>query len=822
MKRRRVSLLFLIVALLFVAGALGWNLFGDLPTPDALITRSARDTTKIFDRNGRLLYEILDPRAGSRTRVRLSDLPLHLRQAVVAVEDANFYQNPGVDTIGVLRAAWQNISAGEIVAGGSTITQQLARQVLLSPEERDTRRFTRKLREAVLALEITPTYSKDQILEMYLNEVYFGQLAYGIEAAARTYFGKPARDLDLAESALLAGLIQSPSAYNPLVNLDAARARQRIALGLMVKNGLITEAQSVIAQAEPLHFASASPTTTLRAPHFVFYVRNLLEARYGAEHVNAGGLRVITTLDLDLQERAENIVHQRLDELTQRAREGTAPDHNVHNAALVALEPATGEILALVGSANYFDAQIDGAVNVALSERQPGSSIKPITYAAAFARDLTPASIFSDVPTTFRTREQLPYEPQNYDLAWNGPISLRSALATSSNVVAVKVLDHIGIPALIGTAHSLGISTFDDSERFGLALTLGAGEVKLFELTSAYATFANAGQRVAPSAILSVNGERLPKSDPQTTLVTPQIAYLITDILSDNAARIPAFGEESALKLARPAAAKTGTTTDFRDNWTIGYTPDLVVGVWVGNADNRPMVGITGITGAAPIWHDVMEFAHKGKPVRDFHRPDGLIQVQVCATSGLLPTQECPRRRAELFIAGTEPTRYDDTFRAYAIDAATGLLWTESCRGPRIERMFRVLPADAREWGHAQGITEPPGMDCQGIRAQIGGGDAAILQITSPSSNSMFALSSQIPLAAQRIEISARAGTSAPVNQVTLVVDGQPFATVTRPPYRALWQLALGEHTVQVVGVSAQGKPIASEVIVFRVVKENE
>ncbi|CAG0965556.1 partial penicillin-binding protein 1A, partial [Anaerolineae bacterium] len=267
MKRRRVSLLFLIVALLFVAGALGWNLFGDLPTPDALITHSARDTTKIFDRNGRLLYEILDPRAGSRTRVRLSDLPLHLRQAVVAVEDANFDQNPGVDALGILRAAWQNISAGEIVAGGSTITQQLARQVLLSPEERDTRRFTRKLREAVLALEITHTYSKDQILEMYLNEVYFGQLAYGIEAAARTYFGKPARDLDLAESALLAGLIQSPSAYNPLVNLDAARARQRIALGLMVKNGLITEAQSVIAQAELLHFASASPTTTLRAPH---------------------------------------------------------------------------------------------------------------------------------------------------------------------------------------------------------------------------------------------------------------------------------------------------------------------------------------------------------------------------------------------------------------------------------------------------------------------------------------------------------------------------------------------------------------------------
>lgn len=854
MQRRTIIILVLVSALLPVAFANG-NLLGELPAPDALVTRASPDTTKIYDRHGRLLYEILDPRAGRRTRVSLNDLPRHLRQAVIAVEDANFYENPGVDALGIARSAVQNLRAGRIVAGGSTITQQLARDVLLSKEERDSRSITRKLREAILALRITQTYSKDQILEMYFNEAYFGQLAYGVEAAARVYFGKSARDLDLAESALLAGLIQSPAAHNPLVNLDAARTRQRVVLGLMVKNGFITPADAQLAQTEPLHFASTTAATILRAPHFVSYVRNLLEEQYGAERVNHGGWQVVTTLDLDLQERAQAIVQRQLGELARRTHEEGAPDYNVHDAALVALDPASGQILAMVGSADYFDETIDGAVNVALANRQPGSAIKPITYAAAFSRDYTPATVLSDVPTIFLTKENQPYEPQNYDRVWHGPISLRQALATSSNMVAVKVLDHVGLDAMIATAKALGISTFDDSERFGLALTLGGGEVKLLELTAAYAAFANAGRHVEPVAILQVrqttdDGGRTVDDDyPSSVIghpsaVSPRVAYLISSILSDDTARIPAFGEDSVLHLSRPAAAKTGTTTDFRDNWTVGYTPDLAVGVWVGNADNEPMYKISGITGAGPIWHDFMEEALKTLPARDgsteftlseaegltgFTRPPGLADVEVCDTSGLLPTEYCPRVRDEIFIAGTEPTRADDSYRSFALDAASGLLWTDGCRGPRIERVYRVLPPDAQDWGRKQGIPEPPMQNCKGDVETGGQGDtkaastspclpnsmSPCLVVTSPAPNSVFSLSPQLPPELQQIAVSARLNAPMSLREMTLLVDGQPLATLTRAPYRAFWPLTPGEHIAQAVGMDADEKRVESNAIKF-------
>lgn len=828
--RRRKILLVLLSFLVFLGALAYWQLLGDLPSPDALITRASPDTTKIYDRNGRLLYEILDPRAGRRTRVSLPDLPLNLRQAVVAVEDASFYDNPGVDAGGIARSLLQNISAGEIVAGGSTITQQLARDVLLSKEERESRSVTRKLREAVLALRMTRTYSKDQILEMYVNEVYFGELAYGVEAAARVYFGKSARDLDLAESALLAGLIQSPAAYNPLVNLDAARTREQIVLGLMVKNNYTGLADAQLAQSEPLHFASATPQTTLRAPHFVSYVRNLLEEEYGAEVVNRGGMRVVTTLDLVLQERAQAIVQRQLSELARRTREEGAPDYNVHDAALVALDPGSGQILAMVGSADYFDESIDGAVNVALANRQPGSAIKPITYATAFSRDYTPATVISDVPTTFLTKEDQPYEPQNYDRVWHGPISLRQALATSSNMVAVKVLDHVGLDAMLDTAKSLGISTFNNSDRFGLALTLGGGEVKLLELAAAYAAFANQGARVDPIAILSVNGQSLPPHDTRhRSMVNPQVAYLITSILSDDAARIPAFGEDSVLHLSRPAAAKTGTTTDFRDNWTVGYTPDLAVGVWAGNADNTPMYKITGITGAGPIWNDFMEEALRTLPSRSFTRPPGLVDAEICETSGLLATSACPRVRNEIFVAGTEPRRADDSYRSFALDSATGLLWSDACRGARVERVFRVLPPEAQDWGRKQGIPMLPELNCLGqvsnlqspvsgsgkVRPAISG-----LLLASPSPNSTFSLSPQLPAELQQIEVSARLNASVSLREVTLLIDGQPIVRLTSAPYRTFWRLASGKHTAQAIGVDAEGSLVESNVTMFVVEQE--
>ncbi len=860
MRRRILALLILSVLAL---GALAYvKLVGDLPAPDELITRASPDATKIYDRNGRLLYEVLDPRAGRRTRVSLAELPLYFRQAVVAVEDANFYENPGVDPAGIVRAVILNFNAGYIVSGGSTITQQLARDLLLSKEERDTRSYLRKLREAILAIRLTQAYSKDQILEMYLNEVYYGNLAYGAEAAARTYFGKPARDLDLAESALLAGLIQSPAHYDPFADLDASRARQRIVLGLMAKRGLISDAQVQLATAELLHLVGYTSKTVIRAPHFVTYVRDLLEAEYGAEAVNHGGLTVKTTLDLDLQERAEWIIHQQLTELQRRTREERAPDYNVHDAALVALDPSSGEILAMVGSADYFDETIDGAVNVAVSNRQPGSAIKPITYATAFARDYTPATVLSDVPTSFLTKENQPYEPQNYDQAWHGPMSLRQALATSNNLIAVKVLDHVGLDAMVTTAKRLGITTFDDSDRFGLSLTLGGGEVKLLELTAAFAAFANQGERVQPLAVLEVR----PTADggPQTasplattavggqpSTISPQVANLITSILSDDSARIAAFGEDSVLRLSRPAAAKTGTTTDFRDNWTIGYTPNLAVGVWAGNADNEPMYKISGITGAAPIWHDFMEEAFRSRPLADFQRPDGLVDVEICDASGLLPTDYCPRRRTEVFVAGTEPSRPDDAYRPIALDSATGLLWVdgssstsataslggdEGCRGTRVERVYHLLPPEAQEWGRKEGIPEPPSTNCRGemvtwrqgdaepskVSPCLPGTESTCLVVTSPPPNSVYSLSPQLPTELQQIEVAARLNAPTTVRMADLLIDGQTIGTFSRPPYRALWRLTDGDHTAQAVAVDGQGNRLQSEIIHFQVEEQDQ
>jgi membrane peptidoglycan carboxypeptidase len=859
----------ILTATILAGLALGyWLLVADLPSPAALITRSSPDATKIYDRKGRLLFEVLDPRAGRRTRVPLEDLPQYVRQAVIAVEDVNFYSNPGIDLRGITRAAFQMARQRRIVSGGSTITQQLARAVLLSQEERNQRTFTRKLRESTLALRITRAFSKDQILEMYLNEVYFGQLAYGIEAAAQTYFGKPARELDLAEAALLAGLIQSPAAYNPLVDIDAAKGRQAVALDLMVKAGFVTPEEAELAKTELLHFTGGN--VPLRAPHFVTYVRNLLEAKYGAEWVNHGGLHVITTLDLDLQTRAEAIIRWRMAELNEH--KPGKPDYNVSDAALVAIDPHTGEILAMVGSADYFNEKIDGAVNVALARRQPGSAIKPITYATAFGisdfgfrisdfqdarrntqyaiRPFTPATVLSDVPTTFLTKENEPYRPMNYDRMWHGPISLRRALATSSNMIAVKVLNAVGVEAMLDTAEALGITTLTDRERYGLALTLGGGEVKLLELTAAYAAFANAGHRVTPTAILAVttpkdqetanatrNTQDVIRNTESIYAISPQVAYLITNILSDDEARLPAFGENSVLKLSRPAAAKTGTTSDWRDNWTIGYTPDLAVGVWVGNADNSPMRFISGITGAGPIWHDFMEEALKGKPAREFPRPDGLVEVEVCESSGLLPTEHCRRRRRELFIKGTEPTQYDTSYQAFEIDAATGLLWVDGCQGPQVERVFRLLPPEARDWGRKAGIPQPPTQACTGQITNLQPFDQAQgrspisnlqstdqagtmhLAVVSPAPNTTFALSSQLPAEFQRVEVVAQAYTTTPLQQVRLLVDGRPLVTLSRPPYRALWQLEAGSHQVRAVGVDAGGRSVESESVQFTVLE---
>ncbi len=838
-----------LLSFILAAGlAVYFWLLADLPVlrdPQALYHYAAAPSSKVYDRHGRLLFEMPPPYSGFHSPVALDEMPLALRQAIVATEDARFYEHPGFDLAAILRSAWLNAQSGEIVSGASTITQQLARNLLMSPEERYEQTYTRKLREAILAWRITHRYSKDEILALYLNEIYFGNLAYGVEAAAQTYFGKPVRDLDLAECALLAGLAQSPPYYNPFEHADRAEKRQAVVLGLMVEQGYVTEAEARQAEAEKLYFAPAP--FDIRAPHFVMYVRGLLEEELGLARLEQGGLRIYTTLDLDLNETARDVVRHRLARLAACDGEpANCPPggHNVRNAALVALDPATGEILAMLGSPDYFSARIDGAVNGTTALRQPGSSIKPITYAAAFESGigskggaLTPATMMLDVRTSFVTKEGASYVPLNYDLQFRGPVRLREALASSYNLIAVKVLDTIGVQSMTGLARRLGITTFDDPDRIGLAVTLGGGEVRLLEEAAAYAAFANGGYAVRPVAVQRVEdaaGNVLLSAPPLVppvagghrgeAVLDERVAYLISNILSDNVARIPSFGELSPLKLTRPAAVKTGTTTDFRDNWTVGYTPDLVVGVWTGNADNEPMRDISGVSGAAPIWHDFMEAALKGTPVRDFERPEGLVEVEVCALSGLLPGPNCPHRVTELFLEGTAPTETCDMHRRIALDRATGLPATGDTPPERIAyKVVTAWPPEAEAWAREEGILDIGYWASEPDLALVDSGgegrklesqnSSAPLKMTGPDAGAVYRLDPALPRDAQQIEVAARAGAGVSLRAVTLLVDGRPLAEFGAPPYQALWRLAAGRHVFTAEGVTAAGERVSSDAV---------
>ncbi|MCL5075537.1 MAG: PBP1A family penicillin-binding protein [Chloroflexi bacterium] len=675
----------LAVFTLGVAAAAAYDLYiKDLPSLEKLEKRQVFKTTKIYDRNGQLLYELWDPQAGRRTVVPLSEMPQTIIDATIATEDAHFYENPGVDPLAILRAAWQNYTGRQVVSGASTITMQLVRNVFFTSEERYQQTLSRKIKEAILAYQLSQRYSKDHILEMYLNEIYYGNLSYGIEAAAWSYFGKHARDLTLGEVSMLAGLPQAPSEYNPLLNYKAAKQRQAEVLERMVKQGYITAEQAEKAKNERLTFARQG--FDLRAPHFMMYVRNLLERRFGPEKLYYGGLQVQTSIDSNLLAIAEKAAREHIAKIKNR---------NANNAALVAIDPKTGEILVMLGSVDYYDPSIDGQVNMAIAERQPGSTLKPFTYVTAFERGLTAATVIMDQPIEFPgdSRQRI-YRPHNHDWKWHGPVTVRRALAASLNIPALLTLKYIGIPALLDTAHKMGITSLTDPNRYGLSVTLGGGEVKLTDLTFAYAPFANNGRQVGaavplperqpgmreyePVAILKVtdaDGKVLYEYKPGEgkQLITPQQAFLINSILSDDEARQGTYGRHSFLSLSRPAAAKTGTTDDYRDGWTIGYTPDLVAGVWVGNANNEPMKDVYGVAGAGYIWHNFMEDAltYLNKPPTPFPKPEGLVQAQSCAL-GRTDTAWNSPMVTEWFIKGTEPHKgLDGSPGGWILDVTT-------------------------------------------------------------------------------------------------------------------------------------------------------
>lgn len=626
---------------------------------------SGFETTIIYDRNGNRLFEVFDQ--GRRQRIPLEEMPETIIQATISLEDDDFYNNVGFDVRSNVRAAFQYVQQGAVFSGGSTITQQLVRNVLFEPEYRAERTVVRKLDEIARAFVLTQEMEKDDILELYLNEIYYGNLAYGIEAAAQTYFGKSANELELHESALLAALPQLPAELDPL-NPDFAvqenvRQRQHLALDLMVKEEYITEQEAAAAKLRPLNYVS--PEVPLEAPHFTLYAQSemeniLLEMGYAPEFIRDGGFRVYTTVDLEYQQLALEAARDTVNQLR------TA--HNLTNASVVIVHPPSGEILAMVGSIDYDDESIDGQVNVAIAQRQPGSTMKPFTYAAMMEQGWSPGTILWDTEARFGGQPE--YVPQNYDRRFHGPVRLRDALANSYNIPAVQAMRYVGVDYLLSFFRRMGTTSFsEDASNYGLSLTLGGGDITLLEMTTNYATLARQGIYIPSTSVLCIvdrndniiyqyenrceffddaaNTNQTRNGYAQgTPVIDPRITFIISDILSDNAARTPAMGSNSPLNTGTLlTSVKTGTTDNFRDNWTVGYTRDIAIGVWSGNSDNTEMVNISGLAGAAPIWQEVMLdiYTRFDMPPSVLTPPAGVTQQRVCNVSAMRdPVTDCP------------------------------------------------------------------------------------------------------------------------------------------------------------------------------------
>lgn len=692
-KTLAITLLCLLLAGLAVLA----YILRDIPSPQKLKDAQAFGiSTQIYDRNGVLLYEVFDEKR--RTPIAIKDLPPYVYQASIAIEDQNFYSHIGFDISGIARAL-RNTLFKQQLQGGSTITQQLVKTVLLTRE----RTLQRKVKEAVLTLATEVIYRKNEILEMYLNNIPYGGTTYGIEAAAQTYFGKKAKDLSLAEAAFLAGLPQSPSRYSPFgAQPELAKQRQKDVLRRMVEDKYVTQTQADEASAASLVFAS--PKVNINAPHFALYVRDLLMEKYSEQMVERGGLRVRTSLDLSIQKQAQASLSAELAKLEKL---------KVGNGAALITKPKTGEILAMIGSRDFFDSARDGQVNVTMALRQPGSSIKPLNVVTALQKKIaTPATTLLDIPTCFLVNGQKPYCPKNYDGSFRGPVQTRFFLGNSLNIPEVKLLAMNGIQTFINAARSYGISTWDHPENYGLSLTLGGGEVRMVDMAVAFGSFANGGVRVPLHPILKVedfNGNVLEEYKPEETEAqvdtmtadptinraesNPELAqdtskiarvldreptYLLSHILLDNNARVGAFGSNSKLVVkGQTISVKTGTTNDLKDNWTIGYTPEILTAVWVGNNDNKPMnqALVSGVTGAAPIWNSIMTFLLQDKKPLWPVKPENIIDKPICTLTGLLPPADnsCPVRN-EFFWKGTEPTTSGDVIsRDIWIKPETGL-----------------------------------------------------------------------------------------------------------------------------------------------------
>lgn len=805
-----VGLIGVILGIVIFFGAFAWY-SRDLPKPGQVVRRDGF-STKLYDRHGELLYDLFD--SERRNPISIDQVPEVLKQATIAVEDKDFYKHQGFDVLTIVRIPYNMIFRQRVV-GGSTLTQQLVKNVLLTNE----RSVVRKFKEFVLALQIERTFTKDQILEMYLNEAPYGGTAWGVGAAAEIYFDKPVTDLTLAEAAILAGLPQRPSAYSPMAGKTDEdgellwKVRAKGVLRRMLEDGYITDLthEEALAQLETVQFKSGA--VSVKAPHFVFYVRDQLEELFGEDIVERGGLKVTTTLDLPLQEKAQQIV---ADEIT------AVESFNITNGAAVVMDPRNGEIISMVGSRDYFSETIDGQFNVAVDGlRQPGSSIKPITYLAMFERGFHPGSMLADVPTVFTPNDQAdkPYEPKNYDGQFRGPVNLRNSLGSSLNIPAVKSLAIVGVENFLQQAYNMGFVTLEPTEdnmrRFGLAVTLGGAEVHLIDTVTAYSSFANGGRKVEPVSILKVEDidgsvlfENRPVEGPQ--VVTPEGAFLINNVLSDNNARLLAFGANSLLNTGRAIAVKTGTTNDQRDNWTIGWSREIMVGTWVGNNDNSPMTRVaSGITGASPIWRKIITAAlESGYGAPEWEVPEGVEKVLVDAVSGY-PEHDGYPSREEYVIKGTLPALPDPVHSKVKLCRGENKLANEArvATGDYDEKEFIVLRED-----------DPVSQDGrnrwqEGIVAWINGQTNEIYKVPTEycGSESDISINLKQPnhestYNDQDIEVEVEAGSGDGIEKIEIIANGSVKKTVDSSRFKEKINLPSGRYEVWAKAYSRGGK----------------
>lgn len=804
----------IVIGLLLVVGIIVY-FFTQIPSPEDLQSRFVAKSTKIYDRNGELLYDIFQNQ--NRTPVKLNNVPENVKKATIAIEDKDFYKHGGFDVWGILRSFYRLVIHRRIEGGGSTLTQQLVKNALLTSDQS----VVRKLKELILAIQVERTYNKDQILEMYLNEIPYGGTAYGIEAAANLYFGKHASELDLAEASLLAGLPQRPSVYSPYGSQpELAKVRQAEVLRRMVEDGYITEDEANRAKNEEMIYRTSQNEIGFKAPHFVLYVKQKLEEQYDTRTVEQGGLKVITTLDYKLQEKVEDIVKTEVDKLK---------NYEVGNAAAVVLDPKTGEILSMAGSKDYFgqseppgckeesDCVFTPNVNVALRPRQPGSATKPITYAVGMLKGYPASYVLDDVKTVFPGGAGLPeYVPVNYDGQFHGPTQVRYALGNSFNIPAVKMLALVGVKNVLDLGYRMGISTWEPTPEnissVGLSLTLGGREVKLLDLTSAFAVFANQGRREEPISILKVedaDGKNLYEYRPTdgVKVLEEGVAFIISNILADNGARTAAFGSNSVLNIpGKVVSVKTGTTDQKRDNWTIGYTPSIAAGVWVGNNDNSVMDPkiASGVTGASPIWQKIMIAALKDKPNETIQKPDSVSEMEIDGLMGGLPKDGSPKRR-EFFQKGTEPTAVSPAYQHLKVCKVNN--HRQANDGEDAEDKDMILlqeqdPTGADLWqkGINQWVLTSAnplfvGTDkgCSGIPGfTTGGTEGGVISIVNIPNGA------NVP---RVFDVLARANSPAGIKKVTWSLDGAVKHSQTAEPFAfhvEFPQGATGGHTISV------------------------